>query len=160
MPKPTDGARVQAIPHARYDAANNHVRNPIRTRLQCAADAKDDAPQHDGLAAANLLSDQEGDDGAKEASNLVDGDHGALQGRAAAGAGRGVDLGELRGEGMSGQEAGHDTLVIAETVRVSELAGVRGTLSNRTTADRRLDKAKTSTRLGWLTAENQLRLRP
>jgi hypothetical protein len=30
---------------------------------------------------------------------------------------------------MSGQEAGHDTLVIAETVRVSELAGVRGTLS-------------------------------
>jgi hypothetical protein len=123
MREPTDGARVQAIPHARYDAANNHVRDPIGTRLQRAADAEDDAPQHDGLAAANLLSDQEGDDGAKEASNLVDGDHGALQGRAAAAAWCGVDLGELCGESMPSQKTGHDTLVIAETVN-KELAGV------------------------------------
>ena len=92
------------------------MRDPIGRRLQRTANTEDNASQHDCLAAANLLSDQQGDDGAEKASNLVDGDDCSLQRRAAAAAGCGVDLGELRSEGMPGQETRHDALVIAKTI--------------------------------------------
>jgi hypothetical protein len=117
------------------------VRNPIGGRLERAADAEDDASQHDGLAAANLLSDQEGDDGAEEASDFVDGDNGTLEGCTASGAGRGVDLGKLRGESMSSQETGHYTLVVAETGD-EELAGVLVALFNRTEGEENISKAR------------------
>ncbi|GJD00294.1 hypothetical protein ColKHC_09119 [Colletotrichum higginsianum] len=86
------------------------------------ADAEDDAADHDAAAAAEALADEQAEDGAEEAADLVDGDDGALQRGAAAAAVGGVDLGERAGEGVAGEQAGHDALVVAE----EEEAGAGG----------------------------------
>ncbi|TKW51850.1 hypothetical protein CTA1_1111 [Colletotrichum tanaceti] len=104
------------------NAAHNHLRDTKGGGLQGGADAEDDAADHDAAAAAEALADEQAEDGAEEAADLVDGDDGPLQRGAAAAAVGGVDLGERAGEGVAGEQAGHDALVVAE----EEEAGAGG----------------------------------
>jgi hypothetical protein len=70
--------------------------------------------QRDTLATTEVLAKDETEDGAKEASDLIDGDYGALQRGTTTAALCSVNLGKGVGEGSACQQARHDTLVISE----------------------------------------------
>lgn len=95
----TDGTGVHSIPETRHNTSNNHMRNRVRRGLERPTNTKYKTSDQYRHAATELLSEDEGEDGTEEATDLVDGDDGALKGRAAVGALVGVDLGELGCEG-------------------------------------------------------------
>jgi hypothetical protein len=105
-----DSRSVDAIAHTSDYPSNDHLRNAIRRRLQHRSDRQDEASQPDTILPTEFLASEQAEQGSCEATDFVDGYYEALE-RIAAVAGRCVDLGELVGEGCSGEKTTHDTLV-------------------------------------------------
>jgi hypothetical protein len=82
--------------------------------LKSGSDAENNTAHHDTLATTKVLAKDETEDGAEEATDLVNGDHGSLKRRTAIASICSVDLGKSVGECSTCQQARHNTLIITE----------------------------------------------
>jgi hypothetical protein len=107
----TNGTGVHAVAQACDNATYNHLWDAKSCSLQRGTDAQNYTSEHNALPSTKLFSENQTEDGAEEASNLVDGDDSALQRRAATRAGGRIDLREGLREGVSSEQAAHNTLI-------------------------------------------------
>lgn len=106
-----NGTGVHAVAQTCDDSADDHLWDAESSALESSANAQDDTSEHNTLASTKLLTQDQTEDGAEEASNLVDGNDCILKGGATACTSSRVDLRKGSCEGISSQQARHDSLV-------------------------------------------------
>ena len=112
-----DGGGVHAVADSRDDTTDDELRQldliPPGSNLDDDADDHDACPRDDGPPTTETIAEYEGEDGAEETAQLVDGGDGGLDEvlvvLAALLGGR-----EELGEVLERNQSGHDTLVVTE----------------------------------------------
>lgn len=134
-----DRRRVTAIAKTCYDTTNDEVFQSKRRGLQSSSNNHDGSTEEDHAPTAERVTNEDGDDGTDEASQIVRCDSDALVRRAVGrirgiGSGIWVDNGELVEEDGQRQDASHDTLICAVSAHVKCDAGTLAiwTYRNRT----------------------------
>lgn len=99
--------------------------------LESGADNHDGGTDEDHLSATKRISDEDGDDGADEATQVIRGDSNALVGGTLGGSavlalGLGVDGGKLAEEDGQGEDTTHDTLIITKEQEICASNGADG----------------------------------
>lgn len=115
-----DGTRVYTVPDARDDSSDDELLQVIRRGHEEGSGGHDGASQHDRPAPAERVTDEDGDDRAEEASQVIR-RHGYALVRAAFRPQDGrnpvflrVNRGEVFGEGRKVQKTACYTLIVTE----------------------------------------------
>ena len=69
-----DGTRVHAVAPPSYDTSNDELRQVVGSALQESADGHDNGSKEDCLLTPKRVADEDGEDSAKEASQVVSSD--------------------------------------------------------------------------------------
>lgn len=105
-----DSRGDDTVTSASDDATDDQLRYAERGELDNRADCEDGCSDNDASLATKTLTNEHGHQGAKPASNIVDGNDEALQVGIAV-ARRSVDARKTFGECSSGDDAAHNTLL-------------------------------------------------